>query len=185
MKIYTKTGDRGETGLFGGKRVPKDDLRVAAYGEVDELNAVLGFVHAQLGDSPLAPEIRAIQSELFTLGADLATPSDAGERAQSKIRRFEPARAERLERIVDRLEEGLPRLTKFILPGGAPAAAALQVARAVCRRAERAAVTLARTEEIGEGPVVYLNRLSDLLFVMARAENHRTGHPEPEWAGPA
>jgi cob(I)alamin adenosyltransferase len=182
MKIYTKTGDGGETGLFGGRRVGKDDLRVAAYGEVDETNACLGRAVADLGASPLAEEVRAIQAELFVVGSDLATPPGDG---KARIPRTSTGMVERLERGIDRLEGDVPELRNFILPGGTPAAASLQVARAVCRRAERAVVALSRVEEMNRTAVVYLNRLSDLLFVMARHENHRAGIEEPKWEGGA
>lgn len=183
MKIYTKTGDGGETGLFGGRRVDKDDLRVMAYGEVDELNAFLGRAAADLGDSPLVRTVRAIQADLFVVGADLATPPVAGEKTESRTRRVEGGMVEVLERSIDRLDAEVPPLDRFILPGGTAGAAALQVARAVCRRAERAVVGLSKVDEVNPAAVIYLNRLSDLLFVMARWENRRRGFEEPEWTG--
>ena len=178
MKIYTKTGDGGETGLFGGRRVPKDDLRVTAYGEVDELNANLGFAITQLAAPGLADEIRQVQSDLFTLGADLATP--AGDGKDREVRLTADAVA-KLEEAIDRHDAGNEPLTSFILPGGSPGAAALHVCRTVCRRAERAAVRLAAAEEIGPHPLAYLNRLSDLLFVLARRANALENIEEPRW----
>ena len=188
MKIYTRTGDEGDTGLFGGPRVPKDDARVEAYGAVDELNAVLGVAAAALdrAASPdLAEMLHEIQSTLFDLGGELATP-DARERAASG--KLTPLLAEgsseRLEGWIDALEQELEPLTQFILPGGAPVAAQLQLARTVCRRAERRAVSLAAIEDVAGELLVYLNRLSDFLFVAARAVNRREGVEEPRWASP-
>ena len=188
MKIYTRTGDEGDTGLFGGPRVPKDDARVEAYGAVDELNAALGVAAAGL-DGEASPDLAAmlheIQSTLFDLGGELATP-DARERAASG--KLTPLLAEgsseRLEGWIDALEGELEPLTQFILPGGAPTAAQLQLARTVCRRAERRAVSLAAIEEVSGELLVYLNRLSDFLFVAARAVNRREGVEEPRWASP-
>jgi cob(I)alamin adenosyltransferase len=181
MKIYTKTGDVGETGLFGGKRVSKADLRVEAYGEVDELNAQLGWAATLLEEAALVQEIRTIQSELFVLGADLAT--DPGSPAAGGARRvsLDSTSARRLEGLIDGWEDSLKPLKNFILPGGSPGAAALQVCRSVCRRAERRVVRLAASEEVNPEAVVYLNRLSDFLFVMARWVNHRKGVDEPIW----
>ena len=188
MKIYTRTGDEGDTGLFGGPRVPKDALRVEAYGAVDELNAALGVAAAGVdreASPDLAGMLHEIQSTLFDLGGELATP-DARERAASG--KLTPLLAEgsseRLEGWIDALEQELEPLTQFILPGGAPAAAQLQLARTVCRRAERRAVTLAASEEVAGELLVYLNRLSDFLFVAARAVNRREGVEEPRWASP-
>ncbi len=188
MKIYTRTGDEGDTGLFGGPRVPKDDARVEAYGAVDELNAALGVAAAGLDGeaSPdLAAMLREIQSALFDLGGELATP-DARERAASgKLTPLlDEGSSERLEGWIDALEQELEPLTQFILPGGAPVAAALQLARTVCRRAERRTVSLATLEEVEGELLVYLNRLSDFLFVAARAVNRREGVEEPRWASP-
>jgi cob(I)alamin adenosyltransferase len=160
-RIYTKAGDRGETGLGDGSRVPKDHPRVIAYGEVDELNAVLGLVKAAEVEPELLPDI---QNDLFDVGADLCVRGDAGLRVTAR-------QTQRLEEAIDRVNERLTPLTSFVLPGGTVAAAWLHVARAVCRRAERAVVTLMRTEAVNENALVYLNRLSDLLFVLARAAN--------------
>ena len=180
MKIYTKTGDDGTTGLFGGGRVAKDHLRVEAYGSVDEVNSHLGSVRAQGIDPALDAALARVQSDLFALGADLATPP--GGPASSKVRRLQTDDAAWLERAIDELDRELPELTSFILPAGSPSAAAVHVARAVCRRAERAVVTLARNEPgVGEGAVVYLNRLSDFLFTLARVLDRRAGISEEPW----
>ena len=179
MKIYTKTGDAGETGLFGGPRVRKSAARVEAYGDVDELNAAIGLVRAGVEDPELDAELARIQSELFCVGADLATP--AGAKARSAVPAVEPAWIERLERAIDAWEGELPPLTRFVLPGGTRAAAALHLARTVCRRAERRAVALAAEAEVSPVVLAYLNRLSDALFVAARIANHRAQRREPEW----
>jgi iron complex transport system substrate-binding protein len=181
MRIYTKTGDTGETGLFGGGRVSKADLRVEAYGSVDELNAQLGWAETLLRHLPLPDELRAIQSDLFVLGADLATPADPAPAAAARARRVEPAQIERLEAWIDQYDAETAPLTHFILPGGAPGAAALHVCRGVCRRAERAVVRLAQADPVNPSALVYLNRLSDLLFVLARWVNAREGVAEPIW----
>ena len=182
MKIYTRTGDGGETGLFGGPRVRKDDRRVEAYGAVDELNAALGAASAALAEPDLAAMLRETQSALFDLGGGLATPR-ARERAAAGLAapRIGADAIGRLEGWIDALEEELEPLTQFVLPGGAPAAAALHLARTICRRAERRAVTLAEAEEIPDEALRYLNRLSDFLFVAARAVNRRAGVEEPRW----
>ena len=179
MKIYTKTGDSGETSLFDNTRVSKADARVDAYGEVDEVNACLGAARAAGVDAETSALIEALQKDLFALGARLADPSSriAGRVTKASIGE---ADVQRLEQAIDRLEATLPPLRRFILPGGSPAGALLHLARTVCRRAERRVIGL------GAGAVdpiliVYLNRLSDLLFVMARAANHRAGVPETEW----
>jgi cob(I)alamin adenosyltransferase len=185
VKIYTKTGDRGETGLFGGGRVPKDHARVEAYGEVDELSSTLGLAIVHLeraGESELAAGLRQVQVDLFTVGAVLATPSPAdGGRGSSYIPTLDPARVEALERWIDAADAELEPLKSFILPGGTEAAAALHLARTVCRRAERRVVSLARGVRVGEEYVVYLNRLSDLLFTLARLANRRAGVPDVPW----
>ena len=192
MKIYTRTGDSGETGLFDGTRVSKADPRVSAYGDVDELNAWLGFVRAhgaprehapsatgrnQGLDAELAGMLEQVQRDLFALGARLADPAHkiAGRVAKAAL---DAADIRRLESWIDQLDAELPPLRRFILAGGTPAGAALHVARTVCRRAERKVVGLG---ESVQDVLVYLNRLSDLLFVMARAANHRAGVAEMEW----
>ncbi|HJS42747.1 MAG TPA: cob(I)yrinic acid a,c-diamide adenosyltransferase [Gemmatimonadales bacterium] len=178
MKIYTKTGDAGETGLFGGGRVPKDDPRVRAYGDVDELNATLGFAIA-LDPRGFEEEVlQEIQRDLFGIGAELATPP----RNAAKLRKtIDPDRVSALEQIIDKHEATLTPLKNFILPGGTPKAAALHVARTTCRRAERAVVTLTREEQINPIIIHYLNRLSDVLFVLARAVNKHSGQADIVW----
>ncbi len=181
VPIYTGGGDRGETGLFGGGRVSKDDLRVEAYGAVDELNAFLGLVRATGLPGELDALIARIQDSLFVLGADLATPPDATVRAD-RVVRLEAGAAKALEPEIDRLDAVLPPLRTFILPGGSPAGAALHLARTVCRRAERRVVTLSRRSGVSPEAIVYLNRLSDLLFVIARSANAQAGIPEAPWS---
>jgi cob(I)alamin adenosyltransferase len=179
VKIYTKTGDRGDTGLFGGPRVRKSDHRVEAYGEVDELNAAIGAARALVEDPEIDGELGKIQAELFCVGAELATPHDA--KARSAIPPVDPAWTARLERAMDAWDVELPRLTRFVLPGGTRTAAALHLARTVCRRAERRAVLLAAGAEVEPALLAYLNRLSDFLFVAARLANHRARREELLW----
>src|SRR2546423_7238655 len=178
-RIYTKSGDQGETGLGDGTRVPKDHARVAAYGSVDELNAVLGILLASepnLGEGEL---LRSIQNDLFDVGADLCLPQSAGENPGQHLR-IKPEQAERLERAIDRLNAHLAPLTSFVLPGGSPPAAWCHLARTVCRRAERDVITLARDEPVNSEVIVYLNRLSGLLFVLARGY-HGQGRADALW----
>jgi cob(I)alamin adenosyltransferase len=179
VKIYTRTGDSGDTALFDGTRVLKSDDRVAAYGDLDELNAWLGLVRAHLPDGDVAVQLQQIQRDLFAVGARLADPSHriAGRVTKAAVTAEDVAR---LERWIDEYDTSVPPLRRFILAGGAPAGAALHVARTVCRRAERAMV------ELGDGAfenelLQYVNRLSDLLFTMARAVNHRAGIADIEW----
>jgi cob(I)alamin adenosyltransferase len=179
VKIYTKTGDRGETGLFGGPRVRKSDPRVEAYGDVDELNASVGVVRAMVEDPELDAELGRIQSELFCVGAQLATPHDA--KARSAVPPVDPAWTARMEAAIDAWAAEVPPLTRFVLPGGSRTAAALHVARTVCRRAERRAVSLAAEVPVDAEVLTYLNRLSDLLFVAARLANRRARREEPTW----
>ena len=179
VKIYTKTGDRGETSLFDGTRVPKTDPRVSAYGDVDEVQAVLGVAAAHADDQALRDMLLALQRDLFALGARLADPGHKIAPRVSKIVVNEASVA-RLEGWIDTLEAELPPLRHFILSGGSPAGAALHLARTVCRRAERAVLSLG-ADAVEPIVLVYLNRLSDLLFVMARAANHRAGCAETEW----
>ncbi len=179
MKIYTKTGDAGDTGLFGGPRVSKHDLRVEAYGSVDELNATLGGLRERDRDPELEALLAAIQAQLFSVGAELATP--AGARARTALPGVPAAWTTQLEEAIDRFEEELPPLHHFILPGGAPLAADLHRARAVCRRAERRVVALHQREPVGAEILAYLNRLSDFLFVAARLANHRARVTETVW----
>lgn len=184
MKIYTRSGDAGDTGLFGGERVAKDDLRVAAYGTVDEANAALGLARAALARAgqaarALDAELAALQSALFDLGADLATPLEA--RARQAVRSVTAEDVEALERRIDAFDEELEPLTSFVLPGGAEPAAALHLARAVVRRAERDTVALARAVAINPEALRYLNRLSDLLFTLARVVNAREKVGDVPW----
>lgn len=180
MKIYTRTGDDGTTGLLGPGRVAKSAPRVEAYGAVDELNAVLGTVRMLEGAAAYAAELDAIQSALFEVGAELATV----ERARGTARpRVSGAEIEALEAWIDRLEVDLPALRNFILPGGTPLSAQFHFARTVCRRAERRVVALAGAQEVEPDVLRYLNRLADLLFVMARHANHRAGMADVEWRG--
>jgi len=179
VKIYTKTGDAGETSLFDHTRVSKADPRVDAYGEVDELNACLGAARALDIDPDLTAAIEQIQKELFAIGARLADPAHRIAARVSKADVVEEQIA-RLEQTIDRLEAELPPLRRFILPGGSRGGSLLHLARTICRRAERRVVSLG-AGAVDPVIVTYLNRLSDLLFVMARAANHRSGMPEIEW----
>ncbi len=178
-KIYTRTGDDGKTSLGSRERVPKDALRVCAYGDVDELNSLLGVAWAAGLSSKLDQLMPIIQNGLFHLGSDLAFPDDDNSGIQ--VPRIEARHVEKLEGIIDELLAVVGPLENFILPGGSLGAAHLQVARAVCRRAERSVVTLAREEPINDHIIKYLNRLSDLLFTMARFENHQRGIDEVLW----
>ena len=179
MKIYTKTGDTGQTSLFDNTRVSKADARVDAYGEVDELNACLGAILASGVPEDIATELRAIQKDLFAVGARLADPSEriAGRVTKASVSDED---VRRMEQCIDRLDGETPPLRRFILPGGVPGGALLHLARTVCRRAERRVVGLG-PNAVEPLVVVYLNRLSDLLFTMARAVNHRAGAAEIEW----
>ena len=181
MKIYTKTGDDGTTGLFGGGRVPKDSARIEAYGTVDELNSVIGLVASESSVDWLNDLLQSIQQNLFVLGADLATPLDA--RSNYAIPRMGDSDVKKLERAIDEHDAELPSLKRFILPGGSVAGALLHHARTVCRRAERLLVHLAHEQEIGKSDIIYLNRLSDLLFVLARRANQLGRVPDVEWDG--
>ena len=177
MKIYTKTGDKGETGLFGGPRVRKDHLRIEAYGSVDELNAVLGVARSETLPAEIDALLAQIQNSLFDLGAELATPDPT----KMGVASVGASHVEVLERAIDRYEAGLPPLKTFILPGGTRAAAQLHVARTVCRRAERRLISLAAAETISGQLTIYLNRLSDLLFVLAREANRAGGKSDVPW----
>ncbi len=177
MKIYTKRGDKGQTSLFGGTTIQKSSVRIHAYGTVDELNSVLGMALSNPVSSTGKEILIEIQKQLFVLGADLATlPSK-----DSKIERIGNTQIEQLESWIDELDEQLPKLTSFILPGGSAAGSSLHLARTVCRRAERHTVELKTSEPISEETVIYLNRLSDLLFVLARFENDKAGIQETKW----
>lgn len=181
-KVTTRTGDAGETALATGRRVRKDDPRIEAYGTVDELSSALGVAIASDLDAELAAELGRVQNDLFHLGAELASPAGDGDDRPGP--RIEARHVERLEEVQDGLLEELPALENFVLPGGTLAASQLQVARTVCRRAERRAVSLAEKVDGSGVPnqaLRYLNRLSDLLFTMARAENHRKDVEQPVW----
>ena len=198
MAIYTKTGDDGDTALFGGGRVPKNDRRVEAYGAVDELNSFVGLALTSLTDVDADPDadggpdpdadpgirrgLLLIQNDLFALGANLATPERDDSRPRPRTPDVPVARVEAMERWIDRATEELPELREFILPGGTGAAAMLHVCRSVCRRAEREVVALGREETLDPGIVRYLNRLSDLFFVWARLENLRAGQADVPWS---
>jgi cob(I)alamin adenosyltransferase len=169
-RIYTKTGDSGETALGDGSRVAKDHPRVTAYGSVDELNAVLGLLVAAQAGLAETELLRDIQNDLFDVGADLCVPEAKGQSEGQRLR-VRPEQAERLEKAIDRLNANLQPLKSFVIPGGKPAAAWCHLARTVCRRAERDVVTLTRQEPVNPHVIIYLNRLSDLLFVLARVYN--------------
>lgn len=194
MKLYTRTGDDGTTGLFGGQRVEKDDPRVDAYGTVDELNATVGLAAAACAaanheTSHATSELNRrydellveIQSRLFDIGADLATPP--GSEHADKVARFDGAHAAAIEAWIDEIDAGNAPMTHFVLPGGTDLAARLHLARAVCRRAERLVVTLSRSTDVTGSIIIYLNRLSDLLFAMARRANVDAGVPDVPWIG--
>jgi cob(I)alamin adenosyltransferase len=179
MKIYTKTGDDGTTGLFGGARIGKDDPRVEAYGAVDELNSVVGLARAAGAPVSIDALLAGIQEELFVVGAELATVAGKEEKLSMKL--VGATESGRLESAIDAFEAGLPPLRSFVLPGGSPAGAALHQARTVCRRAERAVLRASRTTAVRGDVLVYLNRLSDFLFVAARQANQDAGVPDVPW----
>jgi cob(I)alamin adenosyltransferase len=181
MKIYTKTGDKGDTGLFGGGRVPKDDPRVEAYGDVDELNAALGLVRAAEIMPRIDEVIVPIQRDLFSIGALLATPDLAKMHDHLTKAQIDEMRISSLEKSIDDADKELDPLKAFIVPGGTQKAAALHLARTICRRAERRVISLQHTTEIPQIVIVYLNRLSDLLFTLARLANKRAGAGEVTW----
>ena len=180
MKIYTRAGDEGKTGLIDGSRVSKDNLRVAAYGDVDELNAVIGVVKAHSRDTSLNDLLHQVQRDLFALGAQLADPKSKIGTKKAKAA-FPPSQVKKLEKAIDQRDGVLPPLTSFILPGGSPLGSFLHLARTVCRRAERTIISLSHQEEIEPIFIVYLNRLSDLLFVLARHANQTSEVPEDRW----
>ncbi|MGD8305644.1 MAG: cob(I)yrinic acid a,c-diamide adenosyltransferase [Ignavibacteria bacterium] len=179
MKIYTKTGDRGETGLFGGERVAKNSSRIEAYGTIDELNAFIGLTVIEVSDSNIKKLLNKIQNQLFTVGADLATPETKNEKLE--IERTSQDFHLHIEKEIDKYEEKLEPLKNFILPGGSKAAALLHICRTISRRAERRVVALKNEEKIGENIIIFLNRLSDLFFVLARYENAVSGTPDVKW----
>ena len=178
MKIYTKFGDAGETALYGGTRLGKDALRIEAIGTVDELNAYIGYAQTLVNDADLSELMTRIQNHLFSVGADLATPETHAKAAEFRI--SENFTTE-METAIDTLSAELPPLMNFILPGGCTAGAILHIARVVCRRSERCVVRLARDEDVNPEIIRSLNRLSDLLFVLARTVNFRANAPEPIW----
>jgi cob(I)alamin adenosyltransferase len=180
MKIYTKTGDAGDTSLYGGKRVPKSSLRIDAYGTIDELNAQLGVVRTLNPTTEVDSLIEQIQNQLFVLGADLATPFES---APANFKRIQQNEIQILEETIDRLDAQLEPLKSFVLPGGSLVSSELHAARTVCRRAERLVDALGRKEKIGKFPLIYLNRLADLLFVAARYENKAAKVKEAKWSG--
>lgn len=180
-KIYTRQGDDGETGLVGGARVPKDSVRVESYGDIDELNSVLGWARTlaeRTPQHPLLAKLAELQNDLFDLGSELATPPGGSYPGMVTI---QSTHAKKLEGWIDQLIDGLPELRSFVLPGGTELNASLHMARTVCRRAERSALKLSKRETVSRDCLVYLNRLSDLLFAMARFESHRAGVPEYLW----
>jgi cob(I)alamin adenosyltransferase len=179
MKIYTKTGDKGETGLYGADRVPKNHPRVEAYGTVDEANSAIGMARATLNQPDIQADLEYIQNALFDLGADLATRP--GGPYEKNLARMDDEDVAKLEQLIDRYQEEAPVFTGFVHPAGHPAAAALHLARTVTRRAERCVVTLLETEEANPAAMRYLNRLSDLLFTLARVINKREGFSEEKW----
>lgn len=181
MKIYTRKGDRGRTSLFGGGRVPKDHLRVEAYGAVDELNAVLGRALLSLEDETVRERLGTVQRDLFAVGAVLATPSSGEDRPRPKLPELPGERVAEMEAWIDEAAGELEPLKNFVLPGGGPGGAELHVARTVCRRAERRVVALASAEDVDADVIRYLNRLSDVLFVFARLENDRAGTGDVIW----
>ncbi len=179
VKIYTKTGDRGTTSLFGGKRVGKDEARIEAYGNVDELNSLIGTILADNPPVDISKKLLRIQNELFVLGADLATPLDV----KVKIPRIKKPDITRLEKETDTWDKDLPKLQKFILPGGGKVGAKLHLARTVTRRVERTIVSLASQHKINQNAQIYINRLSDWLFTLARYINHRQKVKAVPWQG--
>lgn len=178
MKIYTKTGDYGETSLFGGDRVPKNNLRINAYGTIDELNACIGISMCYELDSASKKILEEVQNTLFQIGAELASPENV---KSSAIKKTTDKEINILEKHIDKLDVNLPLLKNFVLPGGSKSSAYLHFARTICRRAERIIVELKQIENISNNIIVYINRLSDLLFVIARYENFVKSTPEIEW----
>jgi cob(I)alamin adenosyltransferase len=180
MKIYTKTGDKGETGLFGGERVSKNNLRLNAYGSIDELNSFLGLAVIEVTNNEIKNVLKDLQNKLFVLGSDLATP-ETEKNAKLKITRLPDSYITDTEKSIDNFEAQLEELKNFILPGGSKGSAILHVCRTISRRAEREVVALKNTEHIGENIVIFLNRLSDLFFVLSRFENKYSNIPDTKW----
>lgn len=179
MKIYTKTGDDGTTGLFGGTRVSKSDARVEAYGDVDELNSCLGIIVAMSTDKTIQSQVMNIQDDLFYVGAELG--SAPSKRSKGAVPVLDASRVEKIEQAINEFESELEPLKTFVLPGGSPLAAHIHLARTVCRRAERRVVALRKVEPVRDALVQYLNRISDYLFVLARVANHRAGVSDVPW----
>lgn len=177
MKVYTGKGDRGETGLYGGKRVPKNSPRIEAYGIVDELNSFVGLAITETADKNVKALLLKIQNQLFTVGSDLATPEEKKQESVGTPVEF----YSNIEKEIDKFEAKLEELKSFILPGGSKSSAHLHVCRTVARRAERAVVSLKNSVEIGNNILIFLNRLSDLFFVLARYENQVSGNPDVKW----
>jgi cob(I)alamin adenosyltransferase len=180
MKIYTKTGDKGETGLFGGERVTKDSLRISTYGTIDELNAFIGYTITEVNDPRVKENLLTVQNYLFTVGSDLATP-EIPKNEKLNIQRTPDSFYKEIEKMIDQYELQLDELKNFILPGGSKSAALLHICRTVCRRAEREVVALKKTVTIGDNILIFLNRLSDLFFVLSRFENKVSNHPDTKW----
>jgi len=180
MKIYTRTGDSGETSLFGGQRVPKDDIRIEAYGTIDELNSVIGVALLEIDNSDIYDLLKKVQNQLFTIGSDLATPIEK-ENSRASISGIKEHHITELENAIDFFDAQLEPLRNFILPGGSGGAVYLHLARTVCRRAERRVITLTHTTVINQNIILFLNRLSDLLFVLARFENRTNGIMDVPW----
>ncbi len=183
MKIYTKTGDKGETGLFGGARISKNSPRIEAYGTIDELNSFIGLAITETQDSSVKSLLNTIQNQLFIVGSDLATPK-SGEDQKKNILRIPAEFYEEIEKSIDFFEEKLDALKNFIIPGGSKSASLLHICRTVARRAERRVVALNSLEQINENIVIFLNRLSDLFFVLSRYENKISNHPDVIWEKP-
>jgi cob(I)alamin adenosyltransferase len=180
MKIYTKTGDKGETGLFGGERVSKNNLRLNAYGSIDELNSFLGLAVIEVTNGDIKNILKDLQNKLFVLGSDLATP-ETEKNVKLKITRLPDSYITDTEQSIDKYEAQLDELKNFILPGGSKGSAILHICRTISRRAEREVVALKNTEHIGENIVIFLNRLSDLFFVLSRFENKYSNIPDTKW----
>jgi cob(I)alamin adenosyltransferase len=180
MNIYTKTGDKGETGLFGAGRVSKDSLRIEAYGTVDELNSFIGLAVVESDNSDVKKMLKEIQNMLFVVGSDLASPNES-KSGGFAIPRVEESHSERVEKFIDEMSEQLEELRFFILPGGTKAASVIHIARTVCRRAERKVVALNKQEIINKNIIIFLNRISDFLFVLARFENKLSGVQDVQW----
>lgn len=180
MKIYTKTGDKGETGLFGGERVTKDSLRISAYGTIDELNAFIGYTITEINDASIKQNLLTIQNYLFTVGSDLATP-DTQKNEKLNAQRTPDSFYKEIEKMIDHYDAQLNELRNFILPGGSKSSALLHICRTVCRRSEREVVALKKTVTIGDNILIFLNRLSDLFFVLSRFENKVSNQPDTIW----